>query len=93
MSVDKWQIMRDELMKLTGKQLKAIAKKEHICLGGDAGRKESTVAVIVRDVARATGCSVSSIKLYASGEVMPRIDKAVRIAQYLGFRLEAIATN
>lgn len=47
MSVDKWQIMRDELMKLTGKQLKAIAKKEHICLGGDAGRKESTVAVIV----------------------------------------------
>lgn len=49
MERDKWQIMRDELMKLTGKQLKAIAKEERICLGSDAGRKESIVGVIVQN--------------------------------------------
>ena len=49
MERDKWEIMRDELMKLTGKQLKAIAKEERICLGNEAGRKESTVGVIVQN--------------------------------------------
>ena len=49
MERDKWEIMRDELMKLTSKQLKAIAKEERICLGNEAGRKESTVGVIVQN--------------------------------------------
>lgn len=46
---DKWEIMRDELMKLTGKQLKAIAKEEGICLGNEANCKKSTVGVIVQN--------------------------------------------
>ena len=49
MERDKWEIMRGELMKLTGKQLKVIAKEERICLGNEAGRKESTVGVIVQN--------------------------------------------
>lgn len=49
MSADKWEIMRDELMKLTGKQLKAIANEEGICLGNEANCKKSTVGVIVQN--------------------------------------------
>jgi Predicted transcriptional regulator with C-terminal CBS domains len=73
-------------MEITGK---TPAERFASCMRSRKG----DLQVTWEDVARATGCSVSSIKLYASGEVMPRIDKAVRIAQYLGFRLEAIATN
>ena len=55
--------------------------------------RKGDLQVTWEDVARATGCSVSSVKMYADGKVMPRIDKAVRIAQFLGFRLETIVTN
>ena len=44
---DKWVIMRDELSKLTVKQLKDIARKEGICLGNEASTKEATVRRIV----------------------------------------------
>ena len=47
MTGDKWEIMRDELSKLTVKQLKDIARKEGICLGNEAGCKEATVRRIV----------------------------------------------
>lgn len=44
---DKWDEMRDQLMGLSMKELKAIAKEEGICLGYAASRKDSTVGEIV----------------------------------------------
>lgn len=45
--VKTWDDMRERLMRLTMKQLKQIAKDEHIALGYAASRKDSTVAEIV----------------------------------------------
>ena len=42
-----WDEMRERLMGLTCAQLRKIARDERICLGHDAGRKDSTVAAIV----------------------------------------------
>lgn len=42
-----WVEMRERLMRLSMKQLKQIAKDEHIALGYAASRKDSTVAEIV----------------------------------------------
>lgn len=42
-----WEDMRQRLMKLTTKQLKQLAKDEHISLGYDACRKDSMVGNIV----------------------------------------------
>ena len=42
-----WVEMREQLMKLTVKQLKQIARDEGIALGYDASRKGTTVAEIV----------------------------------------------
>lgn len=42
-----WIDMRERLMGLSMKQLKQIAKDEHITLGYAASRKDSTVAEIV----------------------------------------------
>ena len=39
--------MREELMKLTMKQLKQICKDEGICPGWDASRKDSLVGCII----------------------------------------------
>ena len=47
MDIDKWERMREDLMALTMRQLRAIAKAEGICLGYAASRKDSTVAQIV----------------------------------------------
>lgn len=44
---DRWQQMHDELMQLTLKELRAIAKEDGICLGYAASRKDSCVAEIV----------------------------------------------
>ena len=44
---DKWDEMRDQLMGLSVKELKAIAKEEGICLGYAAARKDSMVGEIV----------------------------------------------
>ena len=44
---NKWDEMRDQLMGLSMKELKAIAKEEGICLGYAASRKDSTVGEIV----------------------------------------------
>lgn len=44
---DKWEDMRIELMSMTIKQLKAIAKDEGICLGYAASRKDTCVGEIV----------------------------------------------
>lgn len=44
---NKWDEMRDQLMKLSIKELKAIAKEEGVCLGYAASRKDSTVGEIV----------------------------------------------
>lgn len=45
--MDRWEQMRQELSKLTVKELKAIAKNEGISLGYDASRKDSCVGAIV----------------------------------------------
>lgn len=42
-----WEDMRERLMGLTVKQLKQLAKDEHISLGYDACRKDSRVDNIV----------------------------------------------
>lgn len=42
-----WEDMRERLMGLTVKQLKQLAKDEHISLGYDACRKDSMVGNIV----------------------------------------------
>lgn len=42
-----WEEMRERLMGLTLKQLKQIAKDEHISLGYDASRKDTCVGAIV----------------------------------------------
>lgn len=42
-----WEDMRERLMGLTVKQLKQLAKDEHISLGYDACRKDSLVGNIV----------------------------------------------
>lgn len=42
-----WEDMRERLMGLTVKQLKQLAKDEHISLGYDACRKDSLVGSIV----------------------------------------------
>ena len=42
-----WEDMRERLMGLTVKQLKRLAKDEHISLGYDACRKDSLVGNIV----------------------------------------------
>lgn len=42
-----WEEMRQRLMGLTTKQLKQLAKDEHISLGYDACRKDSMVGNIV----------------------------------------------
>ena len=42
-----WEDMRQRLMKLTTKQLKQLAKDEHISLGYDASRKDSMIGNIV----------------------------------------------
>lgn len=42
-----WEDMRERLMGLTVKQLKRLAKDEHISLGYDAYRKDSLVGNIV----------------------------------------------
>lgn len=42
-----WKRMREQLMGLTMRQLKQIAKDEGICLGYAASRKDTTVADIV----------------------------------------------
>ena len=42
-----WEDMRQRLMKLTIKQLKQIAREEHICIGYAASRKDSLVGEIV----------------------------------------------
>ena len=42
-----WEDMRARLMGLTVKQLKQIAKDEHISLGYDASRKDTCVGAIV----------------------------------------------
>lgn len=47
MSEDIWDEMRERLMGLTTKQLRQIARDEHICLGYDASRKDTTVGAIV----------------------------------------------
>ncbi len=47
MSEEVWDEMRERLMGLTSKQLRQIARDEHICLGYTASRKDSTVAEIV----------------------------------------------
>ena len=47
MSEQIWDEMRERLMGLTTKQLKQIARDEHICLGYDASRKDTTVGAIV----------------------------------------------
>ena len=42
-----WEDMRERLMRLTLKQLKQIAKDEHICLGYGGSRKDTCVGAIV----------------------------------------------
>lgn len=42
-----WEDMRQRLMKLTTKQLKQIARDEHITLGYAASRKDTLVGEIV----------------------------------------------
>ena len=42
-----WEDMRERLMNLTLKQLKQIARDEHISLGYDASRKDTCVGAIV----------------------------------------------
>lgn len=42
-----WIDMRERLMRLSMKQLKQIAKDEHVTLGYAAARKDSTAAEIV----------------------------------------------
>lgn len=43
----KWDEMRDQLMGLSMKELKAIAKEEGVCLGYVTSRKDTTVGEIV----------------------------------------------
>lgn len=45
--MDKFEEMRDELMQLTLKEIKAIAKRDGITLGYDGSRKDSAVSAIV----------------------------------------------
>ena len=44
---DRWQLMRDELMGMTVKELRAVAKRDGVCLGYDASRKDTCVGAIV----------------------------------------------
>lgn len=44
---DKWEEMRDELERLTLKQLRALAKNDGITLGYDASRKDSAISAII----------------------------------------------
>lgn len=43
----KYETMAAELAKLTGKQLRQIARDEGICLGNEGGTKENMVRCIV----------------------------------------------
>ncbi len=45
--MSKWDEMREELTKLTMKQLKQICREEGICPGYDASRKDTLVGCIV----------------------------------------------
>lgn len=45
--VDRWEAMRDELSGMTLKELRALARRDGICLGYAASRKDSCVAEIV----------------------------------------------
>lgn len=45
--VDRWEAMREELMGMTLKELRKLAKRDGICLGYAASRKDSCVAEIV----------------------------------------------
>ena len=43
----KWETMAEELAKLTGKQLRRIARDEGICMGNEGGTKDNMVRCIV----------------------------------------------
>lgn len=45
--VDRWQAMHDELMGMTLKELHAVARRDGICLGYAANRKDTCVGTIV----------------------------------------------
>ena len=45
--MDRWEAMREELMSMTLAELRALAKRDGICLGYAASRKDSCVAEIV----------------------------------------------
>lgn len=45
--VDRWDAMREELSRMTLKELRALAKRYGICLGYAASRKDTCVSEIV----------------------------------------------
>lgn len=45
--MDRWEAMREELSGMTLAELRALAKRDGICLGYAASRKDSCVAEIV----------------------------------------------
>lgn len=45
--VDRWDAMREELSRMTLKELRVLAKRDGICLGYAASRKDTCVAEIV----------------------------------------------
>ena len=45
--VDRWDAMREELSGMTLKELRVLAKRDGICLGYAASRKDTCVAEIV----------------------------------------------
>lgn len=45
--VDRWSAMHDELMGMTVKDLREIAKRDGVCLGYAASRKDTCVAAII----------------------------------------------
>lgn len=47
MAEDRYDKMRDELMAMTMKQLRALAKDEGVCLGYDGARKDTAARAII----------------------------------------------